>query len=605
MESILEPYLESSIKSNDINTLNKLYPLISKLTFFQNISKRFPNIDNLSTTKILTNLTFHEFTEDQIIHQKGDEINGIYIIFTGEILIYDEEKEDQKIIENKEKEKKGIKKFMFNNIYNINLLPKSTINSGEAIGLLSNSPDLIISQKIIQATKYSILGYINYNTFHKIIKELRTLDVGIVVPFLKSLNLFANINNFIDKLRLYTIYREYPKDSYIFEEGDEFKTFYIIKKGIVNVSIKIKKTIKSLLQEDLLMGNKNKSQISRVKDYELKGLVTEVFEYILIRLSKGEIIGDIEYLTKNPSYIYSVKCTTPVEIFEVNLKKFIYLARHCGDNLQKFHKKIKNKIEILKKRINNINSTIKKIMKDADKKDIFAQSFLNNNTFKSDSGVDKFINNPKSLLGQNNQKFNLFKMNTNLSNIIPNYLNILEEKSKNFSAKAYNKNKKDVNFNIFEKYKNKKRKNIKNKLLEKIHFNKINNFSHNVNRLNRSNSALMNNHYSKNNSISSNIQKHKNSIFDNNEIEKINNDLNKLSSINERQKSNYIKVFNDYYNKGSNSREQILFNKKLNQKFLIQNRMNSRRRNFFDNSKSLFRLTSPFRSNSVSYNHFY
>ena len=595
MELILEPYLERSIKPNDINTLNKLYPLISKLTFFQNLSKRFPNTDNLSTTKILTNLTFHEFTEDQIIHQKGDEINGIYIIFTGEILIYDEEKEEQKIIENKEKEKKGIKKFMFNYIYNINLLPKSTINPGEAIGLLSNSPDLIISQKNIQATEDSILGYINYNTFHKIIKELRTLDVGIVIPFLKSLNIFANINNFIDKLRLYTIYKEYPKNSYIFEEGDEFKTFYIIKKGIVNVSIKIKKTIKSLLQEDLLMGNKNKSQISRVKEYELKGFVTEVFEYILIRLSRGEIIGDIEYLTKNPSYIYSVKCITPVEIFEVNLKKFIYLARKCGDNLQKFHKKIKKKIEILKKRINNINSTIKKIRKDADKKDIFAQSFLNNNTFKNDSGVDKFINNPKSLLGQNIKKFNLFKMNNNLSKIIPNYLNILEEKSKNFSAKACDK--KDINFNIFEKYKNKKQKNIKNKFLENIHFNKINNIFNNMNRHKRSNSALMNNHYSKNNSISGNIQKHKNSIFENNELEKINNDLNKLSSINERQKSNFIK--------GINSRDQVLFNKKLNQKFLIQNRMNSRRRNFFDNSKSLFRLTSPFRSNSVSYNHFY
>ena len=180
---------------------------------------------------------------------------------------------------------------------------------------------MIISRKNIQTTKDTILGYITYNSFYKIIKELRKLDMSVIIPFLKSLNLFANINNFIDKLRLYTTYKKYPKDTYIFEEGDKFKTFYIIKDGSVNISIKIKKTTKSLIQQDLLMGNKNKSKISKVKEYELKGFHTEVYEYSLIRLCKGEIVGDIEYLSKYPSYIYTAKCITPVEIFEVNLKK--------------------------------------------------------------------------------------------------------------------------------------------------------------------------------------------------------------------------------------------------------------------------------------------
>ena len=233
MEEILDPYLEKSIQSNDINTINQLLPLISNLTFFKNLLKTFPNLDTLSIIKILTNLTFHEFLEDKIIHQKGDKIKGIYIIFTGEILIYDNEQEEQKISEIKEVEIKSIKKYMFNLIYNINLVPKLTVNPGDAIGLLSNSHDMIISRKNIQATKDTILGYITYNSFYKIIKELRKLDMSVIIPFLKSLNLFANINNFIDKLRLYTTYKKYPKDFYIFEEGDKFKTFYIIKDGTV------------------------------------------------------------------------------------------------------------------------------------------------------------------------------------------------------------------------------------------------------------------------------------------------------------------------------------------------------------------------------------
>ena len=493
---------------------------------------------------------------------------------------------------------------MFNLIYNINLVPKLTVNPGDAIGLLSNSHDMIISQKIIQATKDSILGYISYNSFNKIIKKLRKLDMSVIIPFLKSLNLFANINNFIDKLRLYTTYKKYPKDFYIFEEGDKFKTFYIIKDGTVDISIKIKQTTKSLIQQDLLMGNKNKSQISHVKEYELKGFQTEVYEYSLIRLCKGEIIGDVEYLSKYPSYIYTAKCITPVEIFEVNLKKFIYLANNCGDNLQKFHTKIEHKIEILKNRINNINLAIKKIRKDANKRDIFTQSFLDNNNYKSNLRVEKFIINPKCPLGPKIQKFKKFKMSTNLSSIVPNYLNILVEKRKNFSAKACNKHKKDFNFNLYDKSKSKKQTNFKNKLFEKIHFNKINSFFNKENNYRKSNSALMNDYYTNNNRNSNYIQKLKNSMG-NNEMEKINKDLNELSSMGERQKNDFIKVFNDFYKKGRESRDHILFNKKLNQKFLIKNRMNSGKRSIYNNSKSIFRLTTPFRSNSISYNHFY
>ena len=228
MEEILKPYLENSIFPDDVFILKKLYSLISEYAFFQNLLKAFPNLEHLSVNKILSNLKFSKFLADQIILRKGNKVNGIYIIFTGEILIYDEGQEKQKTNENKEFEKMDTKKYMFNNIYNINLIHKSLLNPGEAIGLLPNTPDLMISRKIVKATKNSILGYINYNTYNRIIKELKSLDSGVVVPFLKSLNLFANINNYIEKLRLYTTFMRYPKDSYIFKEGEKYKTFYII-----------------------------------------------------------------------------------------------------------------------------------------------------------------------------------------------------------------------------------------------------------------------------------------------------------------------------------------------------------------------------------------
>ena len=608
MEEILKPYLENSIFPNDVFILKKLYSLISEYAFFQNLLKAFPNLEHLSVNKILSNLKFSKFLADQIILRKGNKVNGIYIIFTGEILIYDEGQEKQKTNENKEFEKMDTKKYMFNNIYNINLIHKSLLNPGEAIGLLPNTPDLMISRKIVKATKNSILGYINYNTYNRIIKELKSLDSGVVVPFLKSLNLFANINNYIEKLRLYTTFMRYPKDSYIFKEGEKYKTFYIIKKGIVNVSIKIKKTTKSLLHQDLLMGNKDKEKLSQIKGYELKGFYTEVFEYSLISLGKGEIVGDVEYYNKYPSYIYSVKCITPVELFEIDLNKFIYLAKKCGENLQKFHKKIKHKIEIFQKRMNNINITINKLKKDTDKRDIFTQSYLDNNTHKNNTSFEKYINNPKSPLGKNAKKYNEFKMNTNINNIVPNYLNILEEKTRNLSSKTSNKKSISFNYNLIDKIMKKKKINIKSKIFEKMKFNNLKDFFNKTKKYKRSNSVLMNNtsYFTKNeNKISINNIKNINSRIEKYELDKINKDVNALSFVNEEHKRDYIKVLSDHCLKGLVSREQALFFKKLNHKFLLEKRMNSKRKTCLEHSKSLFRLTNPYRSNSISYNHIY
>ena len=96
MEELLKPYINKSISSIDTNILDDLKPLISDLTFFKNWAISFPNIEYIAYTTILTNLVFHQFVEDQFILKKDDKINGIYIIFTGEISIYNEGEEEKK-----------------------------------------------------------------------------------------------------------------------------------------------------------------------------------------------------------------------------------------------------------------------------------------------------------------------------------------------------------------------------------------------------------------------------------------------------------------------------------------------------------------------------
>ena len=593
MEELLKPYIGSSINRNDMNTLEKIKPLISKFTLFKDISYYFPNLENISINNILSSLVIHHYQEDQIIINIGDKINGIYILFTGEISIFKDEQSEPKVKDIKEYEKKFEKrKNIFNSINDINTLPDSMMNPGEAIGYIPKYSELDRSNKTIQATKDTILGYINYRKFNRIIKEMKLQDIAQVLPFMKSLNLFANINNFIEKLRLYTTQKRYEKDSYIFKEGDKFETFYIIKKGVIDISIKIKKTTKSLIQPELLIGKSNKIKITGSKENELKGFYTENVEYNLVKLCQGEILGDIEYYKKYPFYLYSAKCTSQVDLLIINLRKFIQLAKKCGDNLSKYHNKIIQKIEFFKKRIKNINSTIKKIKIDTDKKDIYTKIFIDNNIRKNVEVDEKYINSINSPLGKVVPKYKPFKMVHNICKFVPNYNSIVAISKRCFSAKT-SKDKRKKNF-LYQSFKKKKNTlNSRNKLLENDFLKKIN--AHIVKNTKKQSNNLLTkiNDFSKN--ISSKLQSC--------EIEKINKNFSELSGMDETKRNSFVNLFVENYKKERESRDQTLFNRKLKHNFLIENR---RKSVFFkDNSSSLFHLTNPFKSHPFNFNHIY
>ena len=131
------------------------------------------------------------------------------------------------------------------------------------------------------------------------------------------------------------------------------------------------------------------------------------------------------------------------------------------------------------------------------------------------------------------------------------------------------------------------------KLLNRNNFNKIKYFF----------TKKKDNGNSNNISIKSFNQKRK-SIFRNSksslesyEIEKINKDMDEISGLDEGKRNYFVNLFVENYRNEHNSREKILFNKKLKHKFLIENRRNSEK-------NSLFSLTTP-KSNSFTFNHIY
>ena len=519
MEEILQTLINKSITKNDLELLDKFKPIILNFEFFKNILDKYPTTGDFICNNILNNLIFLEYFPKQIIFKKGDKINCLYIIFSGQVNIFDSnlveclDEFNEKNLSNK----KGIikpnkRKNIFDTIYNtydFKLFPSRRLHPGNSLG---ESFNCSISDKIIQANKKTIIGCVKYDKLKKIIKESKNAEDNLIFLYIKSLNLFGNMNNFMEKMKHYLKLKRYPKESYIFRQGDEFKTFYIIKKGNINISININKTIKSSLEQDLLMGNTNKKFINGRKQ-ELNGYFVKNYIYNLVEMGKGDIIGDIEYYKEYSKYIYSAKCLSSVDLFEINLNKFKIFSDECGENLLKFHEKINKKIKFFENRIKEINSAIKRNNEDTLEKDKYTKIFLDNYTFKENNKNQKYINSLASPIGNNQIRYNSKKMLNSSIGYLRNNLNekfidkIKNDKDKlKFSnAKSFllskrnrisffdNKNKmKHFFINMDNKIKFKSNKNLlrnksfcfgeKNLLMknldEKNKINKLNNNSH-------------------------------------------------------------------------------------------------------------------------------
>ena len=484
MEGILRPYINKSINKNDTIIIDKIKSLITNFQFFKNILDNYPNTGELICINILYELIFLEYLPNQIIFKKGDKISSIYIIFSGEINIFDSNIKESENNQQNILEKKNIfpnsskRKNIFENIYNIcnlKIIPNSRLSPGNVLGEEYNYSETNISTNTAQAGKKSILGHIKYYKYNKILNDVRLLEGNQIISFIKSLNLFGNMNNFIDKIKPYIKYKRYPKGSYLFKQGDNYKTFYIIKKGIVNISINLNKIIKSSIQQDLLIGNESRRNFTNERMRELRGYFIDKLNYNLVDFGMGEIVGDIEYYKNYEKYIFTVKCLSSLDIYEVNIKQFKIISDNCGDNIFKFKEKIRLKIEFFEKRIKEINDSLKRKKEDLFTKDKFTSIFIENNFYsekKERISNKKYINSIFNPIGSYiNHRYNSKKMiNSSFSNTlnfsnqnIHNNLNSRKENSKSFSSKNIINNKNIIK-NSFMK--NNKQRFIKSNLKE-------------------------------------------------------------------------------------------------------------------------------------------
>ena len=404
---------DSEIKRDIEKAKEQLMKICENLHFFNKkiISNKIVR-DKTIIVDIFNNLEFVFFKEDEVIWEIGDKINEMYIIFLGEVGIY-----KQKIIDDEDS------------------ILEYTLLSGYSLGEEVFTNRYIYRTNKAKAKTFCILGRLSFIEYKRIFNKFLYEQNILINCFLKDLHLFNF--DYIEKLQRHMFLKYYNKNEYIFRQNEPFDTFYLIYSGTIRLIINLEKSVKSKIDQDLLIGNNNK-RFTSSRLFELRGYYKEQVNYNLMDLTIGDIIGGVEYLNHYGNYKYDVKCLTDVEVLKVDLINFNKMLIE-GERLL-FEKKIKNQMELISDRLNAIKERRNKIhIKDFIlSKSKFTKTFLLNHPIskKNEYKAELLINCGLNPVKIRRNKFKIFHLN--ISKISSN---IMEEynKSKNYKRKYSNK----------------------------------------------------------------------------------------------------------------------------------------------------------------------
>ena len=350
----------------------QLYKICEKFHFF--IKKILDN-KTINHEKmiydIINHLEFIYINENEIVWNVGDKVNEMYIIFLGEIYIY------------RQQNKKDDEKPKLENI----------LEKGYSLGDDNLKNNTIRRTYLVKTKSFCILGKLSSKEYNRIFNRILSEENQLINIFLKGLKLFSF--DFIERFQRHVLINYYNKNDYIFRQNDSFLTFYFIFSGTVRLMVNLNKSVKSKIDQDILIGKNTNKRFIMSRLFELRGFYNESIRYNLLDLTCGDIIGGIEYCNNFPNYKYDAKCLTNVIIFKIDLFHFNKIL--LKEEMEIFNKKINNQLEIISLRIKNIKEG-RKNLKLNDyilSKDKFTKAFLINHPLskKDESKTELYINN--------------------------------------------------------------------------------------------------------------------------------------------------------------------------------------------------------------------
>ena len=509
----ITPLINNNWDKTNKDILNKLKYILLDSIYFKCLNKISSTYCESLLNSIITSFEYKKYSKNHILLNYNEPVTKYYFIFKGKLNIYkvsmekanrnlslisqDEHKEYEKeeifqyfytytkkylkhinpenifinnykniyniekdeIEETKNKRAKKYESF-FKNIANNSLELDYSLNEGKIFGedfLYNNMP---YSNCVLECGTDCILGELNKEEYDKIYKKFNKVERSFSTVFLVNLKIFNSSNNFFSKLQQCLIRRYYSKNEIIFNQGEKFRAFYLIRNGKINLSLKINKTVNCQLEPEIIMGNLIKERFTINKSYITKGKYTEKVDYNLIMLQNGEFIGDIEYKEKNDKYLYTAQCAEDSFIFEIDIElfeHFIINNSNIKDSLKGFHEKIKEKKKLLQERIYSIrnnNSAIKKcdyILS----KNKFTKNILQGHPLKEERKNNSLSYKNKNI---NDVNIKVSKSNKKINNNENFYLSMISPFLKRHSSASKSKKLNTIKFNndFFSNRNNKK-----------------------------------------------------------------------------------------------------------------------------------------------------
>ena len=383
------------------NSTNKISTNIKnsfkELNFFSKIIQKYPDTGDFILNEIISHLHIKKYNKFEIIwDDHKNTLKGIFIILLGIVNVYTynyqykSRSNEIKINilpnrsdKNNNAKLKGIKSKNANPI-NEDIEPLqiySVLVKGDSIGqtflknifknemLYNNNVNYMGKQnnienetkekndnkyyyKIESKTK-SIVGFLTEENYNMIIEKLLSKERHERYNILHKINYMPKDSSFIDRFQNNINKKYFYKGSTIFNQNDEFKTFYIIHTGTVRMSICFNRQFFCSLDFDVLMGKHIKDRFTSNRFFEVEGNYHEKEKFVVVDLENGEILGGIEFCKEMKNYIFTAKCVTDVILYEINLKFFDNILSYWS--FQRFYEKINQQFDYFRDRIKSIN----------------------------------------------------------------------------------------------------------------------------------------------------------------------------------------------------------------------------------------------------------
>ena len=419
VKKYIEPLINKAWDKKDRGIIERLRITLKDRLYFRCFGKLFPNHKEYVFMSLISSFKYKKYKPNEIILNYNDKMTSMYYVVQGKLNVYrmsstkikmlisnllnknktiDKWREildyfndfakryirhinDKNIYSNNKKEIKNPLQNVFgknkeNQIEELEHFFKTIIShnkalcycleEGKVFGEEYLYKDINYSNYILESDSDSIVAELSKEDYEKIFRRVNIIERSNIVAFLVNLRIFNSSRFFLPKMQRCLIKRYYAKNEIIFRQNDKFRTFFIIRKGKVNLSIRIQKKVNCSLEPEIIMGNQKNQRFTSNKAFVIKGNYLENNDYNIMAVQEGEFLGDIEYYKKIDHYVYTAQCEVDCILFEMDLFLFENLIKNNNSinmNLKGFFEKINEKIELYQDRLYSMktnNSVIKK-----------------------------------------------------------------------------------------------------------------------------------------------------------------------------------------------------------------------------------------------------